>query len=83
MAEMVEADLCGYEERSRRKAEAFQGFATLEPVQIRPIRRTLDMASTCRVEALDRGTTPPFGLLLASLAISNAISVILTGPDPR
>jgi hypothetical protein len=43
-----------------------------------------DMASTCRVEALDRGNeTPPFGLLLASLAISNAIPVILIGPDPR
>jgi hypothetical protein len=58
MTEMVGADLRGYEEQSRGKAEAFQGLATSEPVQIRPIRRTLDMASTCRVEALDRGNDP-------------------------
>lgn len=28
LAGMVEADLCGYEEQVRRKAEAFHGLAT-------------------------------------------------------
>jgi hypothetical protein len=54
MTEMVGVDLCGCEERSRWKAEAFQGFATLEPAQIRPIRRTVELASIRRVKALDR-----------------------------
>jgi hypothetical protein len=42
---MVGTNLCGGKEQGRRKAEAFQGFATLTPVQIRPIRRTFDLTA--------------------------------------
>ncbi|SDU24872.1 hypothetical protein SAMN05428979_2528 [Stappia sp. ES.058] len=58
MAAMVGADVCGYEEQARRKAGAFQGIATWYPVRIRPIRRTLELTSTCGVKALDRGNGP-------------------------
>jgi hypothetical protein len=39
--------------------------------------------STCRVKPSTGGTTPLFGLFLASLVISNAIPAKLMGPDPR
>jgi hypothetical protein len=55
---MVGADLRGCAKQGRRKAEAFQGVATSKPVQISPIRRTIDMASICHVKAFDRGGYP-------------------------
>jgi hypothetical protein len=55
---MVGANLRGGKEQARGKAEAFQGLATLTPVQIRPIRRTFDLTAICRVKALDRGANP-------------------------
>ena len=58
MTEMVGADLCGYEEQARRKAEALQGLVTNQAVQIRPIRRTIELTSSCRVKALGRGNRP-------------------------
>ncbi|WP_428696691.1 hypothetical protein [Stappia sp.] len=58
MAELVGVNLCGDEEQGRRKANAFQGLATLTPVQIRPIRGTFDLTAICRVKAFDRGANP-------------------------
>ncbi|SDT97654.1 hypothetical protein SAMN05428979_0857 [Stappia sp. ES.058] len=55
---MVGADVCGYEEQARRKAEAFQGIAIWYSVRIRPIRRTAELTSTCGVKALYRGNSP-------------------------
>ena len=55
---MVGADLCGWKEQARRKSSDFQGLATLQAVQVRPIARTGDMAAICGVEALDRGISP-------------------------
>ena len=55
---MVGANLCGGKEQTRRKADGFQGVATLASAPIRPIRRTFELTSPCCVKALDRGTYP-------------------------
>ncbi len=75
--------MCGDKKQARGKTFVFQGLATQLTVQIRPIRRTCDMTAACFVKAIDRGATPLIGLFLASLVISNAISITLMGPDPR
>ena len=58
MVEMVEARLCGCKEQARRTSCDFQGVATQQPVQTRPIRRTLDLTAPYGVKALDRGINP-------------------------
>ena len=80
---MVGTNLCGGEEQTRRKADAFQGVATLASVPIRPIRRTFELTSPCCVKALDRGHTPLVGLFRALLVISNAISILFVSSHPR
>ena len=58
MTEMVVACLCGCKEQARRTSSDFQGIATQQPVQTRPIRRTLDWPAPYGVKALDRGINP-------------------------